>query len=115
MSLAQPGLSATVSGSARRMSARASGSLMEGGRSLAQLPRASSRGSRSSDVAFRFTGETLLNVRQIGNIPQMDDKPAQRPGETAEYPQAGRERMILPQPVSSLGTGVGNVEKAMLA
>jgi hypothetical protein len=35
-------------------------------------------------------------------------------GETAAWPQEGRERMILPQPVASLGTGVPNAEKAML-
>jgi hypothetical protein len=30
------------------------------------------------------------------------------------FPQAGLERMILPQPIASLGTGNPNVEKAML-
>src|SRR5438045_1338073 len=30
------------------------------------------------------------------------------------YPQSGRERMILPQPISALGTGQPNMEKAML-
>jgi hypothetical protein len=31
-----------------------------------------------------------------------------------DYPQAGRERMILPQPISSQGTGAANVERPML-
>jgi hypothetical protein len=34
--------------------------------------------------------------------------------EPSAFPQAGRERMILPQPIASQGTGVANVEKAML-
>ena len=33
---------------------------------------------------------------------------------SGEYPQAGRERMILPQPIGSQGTGIANVEKDML-
>jgi hypothetical protein len=33
---------------------------------------------------------------------------------SAAYPQAGRERLILPQPIAAQGTGVANVEKAML-
>ena len=45
----------------------------------------------------------------------MDDKPVQRPEDDYAFPQAGRERMILPQPVSTLGMGAGNVEKQMLA
>jgi HD domain len=53
----------------------------------------------------------------------MDGKPIQRdndpsaPGredDSSAYPQAGRERMILPQPVSTLGTGQPNVERPML-
>ena len=34
--------------------------------------------------------------------------------ECSAYPQAGRERLILPQPIAAQGTGVANVEKAML-
>src|SRR5689334_20083211 len=45
----------------------------------------------------------------------MDDKRIPRDDDPASFPQAGRERMILPQPISSLGTGVPNVEKEMLA
>jgi hypothetical protein len=53
----------------------------------------------------------------------MDGKPIQRdndpsaPGredDSSAYPQAGRERMILPQPVSALGTGQPNMERPML-
>src|SRR3977135_1386721 len=60
----------------------------------------------------------------------MDDKPVQRDedssayrasdssenssDDSSAYPQGGRERMILPQPISALGTGLPNVEKAML-
>src|SRR5258705_8252749 len=43
----------------------------------------------------------------------MDDKPI-RHDDSSTFPQAGRERMILPQPISALGTGLPNVEKAML-
>jgi len=32
-----------------------------------------------------------------------------------DYPQKGRERMILPQPIATLGTGSSNVERTMLA
>src|ERR1700730_13542966 len=38
----------------------------------------------------------------------------QRSEEAAAYPQAYRDRLILPQPISALGTGAPNVEKAML-
>ena len=31
--------------------------------------------------------------------------------ESCAYPQAGRERMILPQPVATLGTGVPDLER----
>jgi hypothetical protein len=34
--------------------------------------------------------------------------------ESAVFPQEGRERMILPQPIASLGTGAHSPEKAML-
>jgi hypothetical protein len=34
--------------------------------------------------------------------------------EMSEYPQSGRVRMILPQPISTQGTGVPNVEKTLL-
>ncbi len=34
--------------------------------------------------------------------------------ELEEYPQSGRERMIVPQPIATLGTGVPNPEKALL-
>jgi hypothetical protein len=34
--------------------------------------------------------------------------------ESAVWPQEGRERMILPQPIASLGTGAPSPEKAML-
>jgi hypothetical protein len=37
-----------------------------------------------------------------------------RPEDPSPYPQADRERMVLPQPISSQGTGVPNVEKEML-
>jgi hypothetical protein len=62
----------------------------------------------------------LLNVPGIGNIPRMDDKPRHRgsiPGEAdpADFPQAGRERMILPQPIGALGTGQPNMEAPLLA
>jgi hypothetical protein len=49
----------------------------------------------------------------IGNIPTMDDKPI-RHDDSSACPQAGRERMILPQPINALGTGLPNTEKAML-
>jgi HD domain len=45
----------------------------------------------------------------------MNDEALARNEDPAGYPQAGRERMILPQPISGLGTGVPNMEKAMLA
>jgi len=44
----------------------------------------------------------------------MDDKQAQRDEESSSHPQAGRERMILPQPISMLGTGNPGTEKTML-
>ncbi|MDB6086239.1 MAG: hypothetical protein JWN43_4120 [Gammaproteobacteria bacterium] len=34
--------------------------------------------------------------------------------EASDYPQSGKERMILPQPIATLGTGVSNPEKALL-
>lgn len=34
--------------------------------------------------------------------------------EAQDFPQGGRERLILPHPIGSQGTGVPNVEKAML-
>jgi HD domain len=52
----------------------------------------------------------------------MDDKPIRRDDSSAypraddstAFPQAGRERMILPQPISGLGTGQPDTEKALL-
>jgi hypothetical protein len=58
---------------------------------------------------------SLLNVTGIGNIPCMDDKPIPHETDPSEFPQAGRERMILPQPISALGTGQPNMEEALLA
>jgi hypothetical protein len=40
-------------------------------------------------------------------LPQHSEDPS-------AFPQPGRERLILPQPIASQGTGVANVEKAML-
>lgn len=37
-----------------------------------------------------------------------------RPEQSSLYPQAARERLILPQPIASRGTAVPNVEKEML-
>ncbi len=46
---------------------------------------------------------------------QPDERSSRRHSEeSAAYPQAGRERLILPQPIAAQGTGVANVEKAML-
>jgi hypothetical protein len=42
------------------------------------------------------------------------DSAAQREDTTPDYPQAGRERMILPQPIALLGTGEPNPERPML-
>jgi len=39
--------------------------------------------------------------------------PVPSPG-NSDYPQAGRERMILPQPIASQGTGNADPEKSML-
>jgi len=36
------------------------------------------------------------------------------PVDAEDYPQAGRERMIMPQPIAMVGTGVPNVEKALV-
>ncbi len=47
---------------------------------------------------------------QSGEVPQ-DRTVAQ----TQEIPQAGRERLILPQPISVLGTGLPNLEAQTLA
>jgi len=63
---------------------------------------------------------SLLNATGIGNIPRMDDKPRHRDSMPADadptaFPQAGRERMILPQPISALGTGQPNMEAPLLA
>jgi HD domain-containing protein len=52
----------------------------------------------------------------------MDDKPVQHSDDSSAYgvddsgayPQAGRERMIIPQPINALGTGLPDVEKALL-
>lgn len=46
----------------------------------------------------------------------MASKQNDLPGESNHvgFPQAGHERMILPQPIASQGTGVPNVEKALL-
>jgi HD domain len=44
----------------------------------------------------------------------MDDKPVPHTVDSSSYPQAGRERMIMPQPISILGTGAPDVEKAMM-
>jgi len=41
------------------------------------------------------------------SLPQHSEEPS-------VFPQPGRERLILPQPIASQGTGVANVEKAML-
>lgn len=35
-------------------------------------------------------------------------------GDGGDYPQAGRERMLMPQPIALLGTGAPNPEKALL-
>jgi HD domain len=58
---------------------------------------------------------SLPNATGIGNIPRMDDKEIQRDADPAAFPQVGRERMIVPQPISSLGTGVANMERPLLA
>jgi hypothetical protein len=47
-------------------------------------------------------------------MPPDEDSSPHRPEESSLYPQAGRERLILPQPIASQGTAVANVEKAML-
>ena len=54
---------------------------------------------------------SLLNDTRIGTISGMDDDRRQ----TRSFPQQGRERMILPQPISALGTGQPNMEAPMLA
>jgi hypothetical protein len=58
---------------------------------------------------------SLLNATGIGNIRPMDDKQIQRDTDPATFPQAGRERMILPQPIGTLGTDVPNMERPLLA
>jgi hypothetical protein len=47
-------------------------------------------------------------------MPPHENTSAHRPDDSSLYPQAARERLILPQPISSQGTGVPNVEKEML-
>jgi hypothetical protein len=58
---------------------------------------------------------SLLNATGIGNILRMYDKPIQGDADLSTFPQAGRERMICPQPISSLGTDVPNMERPLLA
>ena len=58
---------------------------------------------------------SLLNVTGIGNIPRMHNEPIQRDPDTSAFPQAGRERMIMPQPIGVLGTGLPNMEGPLLA
>src|SRR6201986_553098 len=45
----------------------------------------------------------------------MDDKTIPHDDAAEDFPQQGRERMILPQPISNLGTGEPNMEAPMLA
>jgi len=45
----------------------------------------------------------------------MYDKPVQSDADPSTFPQAERERMICPQPISSLGTDVPNMERPLLA
>lgn len=40
--------------------------------------------------------------------------PATEIGDGGEYPQAGRDRMIMPQPITVIGTGDANPEKTLL-
>src|SRR5262249_48257289 len=107
MSSVQPLLSETAAGSASRMTACASASLIGGALgSLAQLAR-----KALSPIRAACNHRMQPSLRKhfgIGNILPMDDR-------TEHYPQAGRERMILPQPIASTGTGVPNMEKEMLA
>jgi hypothetical protein len=42
------------------------------------------------------------------------DPPESMPDESSTYPQAGRRRIILSQPVATLGTGVPNLEREAL-
>src|SRR5277367_1345836 len=58
---------------------------------------------------------SLLNAPGIGNIPRMDEKAIQRNADPSAFPQAHRERMICPQPISSLGTDVPNMERSLVA
>jgi hypothetical protein len=43
-----------------------------------------------------------------------ESSPLHRSEEAGAYPQAGRERLILPQPIALRGTAVADVEKQML-
>jgi len=45
----------------------------------------------------------------------MNDEPILGDSDSGNFPQQGRERMILPQPISVLGTGQPNMEAPMLA
>ena len=47
-------------------------------------------------------------------MPPHENSSRHRSEDGSSYPQAGRERLILPQPIASQGTPVPNVEKAML-
>jgi hypothetical protein len=47
-------------------------------------------------------------------MPPHENTSNHRPEDPSPYPQAGRERMVLPQPIASQGVAVPNLEKAML-
>jgi hypothetical protein len=47
-------------------------------------------------------------------MPPHENTSSHRPDDSSLYPQTAHERLILPQPISSQGTGMPNVEKEML-
>jgi HD domain len=70
----------------------------------------------SKAIAAAVSAAAAISRSKVSTGNQMVDKlqAAALEDESISWPQEGRERMILPQPIATLGTGEPNPERALL-